>query len=282
MKIREALKKGIELLKTANIETPALEAGVMLCYALRCDRSYLYVYGENMLQPEEEALFFEIAEKRAQGVPLQYLTGEREFMSLNFHVAPGVLIPRHETEVLVETVIQYVGQAEQAVEILDIGTGSGCISVSLASYMKNCRVVAVDISEDALRIAKRNADSHGVGERITFIQSDLFGSLADRKFDCIVSNPPYIPSGEIAGLSVDVREHEPRIALDGGSDGLDFYRKIIEKAPVFLKDGGRIFFEVGFGQAEGVGGMLSGCFRNIEIYKDLAGIGRVVCGQWKP
>ena len=279
MKITEAFRRGIELLKTAGNEAPAIDAGVLLCHVLNCDRAYLYSHGTYELN---ELLFMKYAsmlDKRARGVPLQYLTGVQEFMSLLFEVGQGVLIPRQDTEVLVEAVIKLCSEKGGVSDILDIGTGSGCIAVSLAHYLPECRLTAVDKMPDALEVAKRNAVANGVKDRIKFVESDLFDGIIVNKYDFIVSNPPYIRTEDINGLQTEVKGFEPVEALDGGMDGLDFYRVITAKAPYFLKNNGVLAFETGYDQAVEVSQIMSENFKEIKIYKDLSGIDRVVTGR---
>ncbi len=220
----------------------------------------------------------QVFKRRADGVPVQYLTGVEGFMGLDFHVAPGVLIPRQDTETLVEKIIERV-KGRTNLRILDIGTGSGAIAISLAYYLKTAQVEAVDISETAIAIARSNAQKHGVARRVTCLNGDLFKGIV-AVYDVIVSNPPYIPTEEIASLQVEVAHYEPRLALDGGRDGYAFYRKIIDEAPTRLKKEGILAFETGHDQAQTVAGFMeeSGCYRNMCIYRDLTGIERVVMG----
>ncbi len=287
MTYNEALKAGIQKLKVADIEAPASDAGALLCAAAKCDKVFLYSHGDSVLREEDLKSYLDALKKRAQGYPLQYLTGIQEFMSLPFEVGPAVLIPRQETELLVETVIRFcedrlssAGLAEsgRSLRILDIGTGSGCIAISLAHYLPKCIVTAVDKMEGALAVAERNAVKNSVDGRINFIRSDLFQNIGGEAFDVIVSNPPYIRRDVIPGLMQEVREHEPRTALDGGSDGLDFYRQIIGEAPVHLKTGGMLAFETGYDQAAEVASLMPPNFVDIKTLRDLSGIDRVVSG----
>jgi release factor glutamine methyltransferase len=294
LRLKDALREGANTLKKARIETPVVEAGVILCFILNCDKSFIYSHNEYQMDVNETKKFFEHIEKRAAGVPVQYLTGHQEFMSMDFRVTRDVLIPRQDTEVLVETVIAYAeilsgkgaGNEKKGafISILDMGTGSGCIAVSLAKYIRNCRVVAVDISEEALGVARYNAANNGVQDKIDFIKSDLFSELEpmkkDKRFDIIVSNPPYIPSREINSLQKEVKQHEPVIALDGGADGLKFYRFIIADAPAYLKPGeGLLALEVGYGQAEAVCRLMNRDFCEIKVINDLSGIRRTIIGK---
>lgn len=284
----EALKTGIQILKAANNEAPAVDAGALLCAAANCGRVFLYSHGDRVVSEEDLRKYLSTLEKRAQGYPLQYLTGMQEFMSLPFEVGPGVLIPRQETELLVETVIDFCGKKRassegatdcgRAFRILDIGTGSGCIAVSLAHYLPGCVVTAVDKMEDALMIAEKNAVKNGVDGRVIFEKSDLFQNVGGEAFDVIVSNPPYIRSDVIPGLMREVREHEPYTALDGGTDGLHFYREITCNAPAYLKKGGMLAFETGYDQARDVASLMASNFVDIKTFHDLSGMDRVVSG----
>ena len=271
-------------MKNAGNMTPAIDdAGVILCFVLGCDRAYLLSHYDRELGSNEEDRYFELIALKAAGTPIQHITGNREFMSLDFRVNSHVLIPRPETEILVETVLDHVKNhaPDKCVRILDIGTGSGCIAVSLAYYIENCRIMASDISAEALDVARLNSVANGVSDKVTFILSNLFENLQGMVFDVIISNPPYIPSREIESLQTEVKEHEPLIALDGGEDGLYYYRKIIKDAPRYLGKNGLLAFEVGYNQAcDVVRLMEERGFKGIKIVKDLSGIDRVIMGTY--
>jgi release factor glutamine methyltransferase len=284
MTIRDALDMAVKELKIANIKTPTLEAGALLCYVMKCDKAFIYAHSDYILSESERIFFFDLVKQRIKGKPFQYIVGNQEFMSLNFKVTPDVLIPRNDTEILVETIINKCKDKDKdKVNIIDVGTGSGCIAVSLAHYIKNCHVVAVDISREALKVAKFNALLNKVENKITFFNLDILSSSAFpfqiSYFDVIVSNPPYISSDEILVLQKEVREYEPSIALDGGRDGLAFYKKISEIASKYLKIGGIIAFEVGYKQSQLVSDIIRKNFHEIEVIKDLSGIDRVVLGK---
>lgn len=283
--IKEALEKSTVILKEADINNPVPEAGIILCNVLKCDRVFLYSHSDKTITEEQTGIFFDNIEKRKRGVPLQYITGYQEFMSLLFKVSPQVLIPRQDTEVLVEAVIMHANKSHKSIlNILDVGTGSGCIAISLAYYIKNCSVTAVDISEGALEIAGINAENTEVSDRIHFIKSDLFSNIPSSHpgcFDIIVSNPPYIAADEIGGLQVEVKCHEPYIALNGGDDGLNFYRAIVNASPKFLSPGGLLAFEVGYNQSRSVASLMEEHFCHITTVKDLSDIERVVLGRLK-
>ncbi|WIF96046.1 peptide chain release factor N(5)-glutamine methyltransferase [Caminicella sporogenes] len=278
--ISKALNEAVEKLK-GKVFTPILDSEVLLSKILNKDRLYLIVNKEEQLTEEEYKKYKEIIDKRFQGMPVQYLTNNQEFMGLDFYVEEGVLIPRSDTEILVEKVINHIDNTKEY-NILDIGTGSGAIAVSLAKYFVNSTVYSIDISKKAIGIGRKNADRHGVLSRIKFLEGSLFEPLEEidikGKIDILVSNPPYIPSEEIEKLQIEVSKYEPRLALDGGKDGLYFYRKIIDKAPKYLRHNGFIALEVGHNQAGKVVEFMrkNGCYKDIEITKDLAGIERVV------
>jgi release factor glutamine methyltransferase len=288
MIIRNAIRCGTEKLRSAGIESPAREAGVILCFVIKRSKVFLYSHDEGELTEGELQTFLALVDKRAARMPLQYIIGHQEFMSLDFSVNPDVLIPRQDTEVLVETVISWcrsrvpteAGNCTSQVRILDIGTGSGCIAVSLAYYLENSRITAADISQKALETALHNAEKACADTRIEFVRSNLFSGLQGHGlYDAIISNPPYIPTGDLDGLQPEVRCFEPFTALDGGRDGLGFYRRIADGAVSFLKPGGLLAFEVGFDQAEAVSHLLTGMHFTVRKVRDLAGIERVVAGQ---
>jgi len=284
MILKELLNKSIEKLNNAGIEASTHEAGVILCHAIKVNRAFLYAHPERVLNEEEVRSVLDIIEKRCQRIPLQQLLGVQEFMSLPFKVNGNVLIPRQDTEILVETVISHCQKVPGSKRIADMGTGSGAIAVSLARYITDAQVTAVDISEKALSIARENAAQNNVQDKITFVRSDLYENLGNEKvYDVIVSNPPYIPTEDIKGLEPEVKNYEPMLALDGGTDGLDFYRKITEGAKEILGENGFIAYEVGIYQAASVANILNkNGFSDIRIIKDLSGLERVVCGIFTP
>lgn len=259
-----------------GVDNPRLDAEVLLSHILGRDRLYLYVNFEQPLEPAELAAFREAVKKRARRVPVAYITGNREFMGLRFEVSPAVLIPRPDTEILAEAAGKRLKAMPRPV-ILDIGTGSGAIIISLLHQVPEARGVAVDVSADALAMAKENAVKLGVAGRVEFRQGDLLAPVAGQKFAAIVSNPPYIPEAELGGLAPELA-HEPRLALAGGRDGLDFYRRIVAGAGGHLAAGGFVALEVGAGQARAVGDLANpdSGLRPAEIVKDYAGIDRVV------
>ena len=262
-----------------GVENPRLDAEVLLCAVLKCQRITLYVDFERPLSEEELATYREYVRRRGNFEPLAYILGERVFMRNTFKVNKATLVPRPETELLVESLVRIAPllKREGDVKILDIGTGSGAIIVSLLDYLPNAKGVGVDISVDALIVAKENSEKIGVTGRIGFVRSDVFSKLPlEKKFDIIVSNPPYIPAGDIAGLDKDVQQ-EPRGALDGGADGLEFYRRITAEAMEHMAEEGVLAFEIGIGQAAAVQQLcLDAGFVKTAVRKDYAGIERMV------
>ena len=262
-----------------GVENPRLDAEVLLCAVLKCQRITLYVDFERPLSEEELATYREYVRRRGNFEPLAYILGERAFMRNTFKVNKATLVPRPETELLVESLVRIAPllKREGDVKILDIGTGSGAIIVSLLDYLPNAKGVGVDISVDALIVAKENSEKIGVTGRIGFVRSDVFSKLPlEKKFDIIVSNPPYIPAGDIAGLDKDVQQ-EPRGALDGGADGLDFYRRITAEAMDHMAEEGVLACEIVIGQAAAVQQLcLDAGFVKTAVRKDYAGIERMV------
>lgn len=260
-----------------GVENPRLDAEILLCAVLQCQRISLYVDFERPLTEEELAQFKKYVVRRAGHEPLAYILGKKAFMRNSFKVTTDTLVPRPETELLVESVVQAAETVGGDVKILDIGTGSGAIIVSLLDYLPKAKGVGVDISVGALAVAKENAVRIGVVERAGFLRSDVFSALpVEKKFDIIVSNPPYIPAADIAGLAKDV-QREPLGALDGGADGLDFYRRITKEASGHMAEDGLLAFEVGIHQGEMVAELCrTAGFGATAIRKDYAGIDRMV------
>lgn len=259
------------------------EAELLFTEVLDCDRASLYLNKDLFLDKDKSLFVSSALKRRIKGEPIQYIIGKSEFMGLTFKVNSDVLIPRPETEILVETVLSsLVARRSSFVNILDIGTGSGCISISLAKLLNGANIIATDISPEAIEVARHNALINGVTDKIKFIQSDMFAEYGVRSSmnDVIVSNPPYIPSAEIEKLQPEVR-HEPRIALDGGGDGLDFYRRIVKGSAGHLKEGGLLAVEIGFGQRPGVERIIenSGYFAIIEVAADYNYIDRVIVAK---
>ena len=276
--VKNILANATKLLAERNIDSPRLDAEILLAHVLGWRRLNLYIDDEKILSLESILRFNDLITRRLENFPVAYLTGAREFMGLAFAVNESVLIPRPETEILTELVGEFLRTRGGGV-FADLGTGSGAICVSILKFVKSARAVAVDISADALAVAKFNAEKFHVEDRVNFFCGDLFAPLTGKTFDAIVSNPPYIPSGELESLQAEVRR-EPRLALDGGADGLNFYRRIISCAPKFLNDGGTLAVEVGVNQSSAVKKLFAASgFVDVEIFKDMSGLERVVAGQ---
>ena len=276
MTYREAVNYGSQMLAMADIAESKTDAWLLLEMACRIDRSFYYLHMEEEL-PEEQFSEYEIAlKKRAEHVPLQYITGETEFMGLKFRVNSGVLIPRQDTETLVEEVLKAV---KPGMRVLDLCTGSGCVIVSILHNAENVEGFATDISRQALNVAKENARLNETS--VIFERSDLFDHVTGT-FYMIVSNPPYIPTDVIEGLEPEVRDYEPRMALDGSEDGLLFYRRIAAEGRPYLKDGASVYLEIGHDQGEAVKEILEEAgFTKVRIIKDTAGKDRVAAAVWK-
>lgn len=246
MIISEAIKKGMIELKNGNVEEPKLKARLLMQYVLNKSRQYVIVNDREELDNIKEKQYLEKIKILKKGVPIEHITHQKEFMKLSFFVDKNVLIPRQDTEILVEEVIN-IAKKNNSKKILDLCTGSGAIAVSLAKYLPQAEITAIDISNEALKSAKKNAISNNVENQITFISSDMFTNLNEEKFDVIVSNPPYIKTNVIKNLDIQV-QNEPYIALDGGKDGLYFYKKIINESYQYLKYNGYLCLEIGFDQ----------------------------------
>lgn len=263
-----------EYLASKGVENARLEAEWLLCATTGLDRVGLYLNFERPLNETELSAYRNMVARRGRREPLQHILGTQEFFGLEFEVSPQVLIPRHDTETLVTAALE---AAPDAIRVLDVGTGSGCIAIAIARHLPDAHVTAVDISAAALDVAKRNASRNGV--QVEFLLGSLLDPVPGRTFDLIVSNPPYIPSEEIAGLEPEVKHGDPRQALDGGEDGLDIYRRLIPAASGHLAPGGWLLVEVGAGQAADVAGLFAGAgFGVIRVLTDPGGIERVVGG----
>ncbi len=274
MTYKETIDLGIHILKLAGIEEAENDAWLLLSKECKMDRTAYYMHMKDEILPEQLNEYKGLIKKRAERVPLQYITGEQEFMGLTFHVNSNVLIPRQDTETLVEEAIKLV---EPGMSILDMCTGSGCIIISILKKCSGIQGTGSDISKQALNVAKENAKLNNVA--VDFERSDMFENLSD-KYDMIVSNPPYIRSDVVPTLMPEVCEFEPLDALDGHEDGLYFYRKIIKECKSFLKEDGKILFEIGNDQGQAVSDMLTYAgFRNVRVIKDLAHNDRVVVGM---
>lgn len=277
---REVYKEGAARLKEAEIDEADLDARLLLEYVCKTDRNTLLAHGDREVSAQECERYRELLTKRAAHIPLQHLTGEQDFMGLTFLVNKDVLVPRQDTEILVEEAMKHL---HDGMRILDLCTGSGCILLSLLHYSNDCEGVGTDLSPQALAVARENYERLREARpdmKARFLEGDLFGALEEH-FDMIVSNPPYIETGVIDTLMPEVRAHEPLMALDGGSDGLAFYRKITAQAGAYLSGGGMLFLEIGCEQAEAVCGLMAEAgFGEIQVVKDFAGLDRVVFGSY--
>ena len=285
MTYEEARKEAEQILKGAEVPDAALDAWYLLEYAIRkiekkeTGRTWYLMNRKESILPGTLLYYQELVSRRKQRIPLQHLTGEQEFMGLTFKVNEHVLIPRQDTEVLVEEALNYV---RSGMDILDVCTGSGCILLSVLKLgEKKCRGIfhgtGVDLSREALQVAEENAGRLQV--EATFLHSDLFAEVQGQ-YDMILSNPPYIEKAVVETLEEEVRIHEPRMALDGGEDGLDFYRKITAESVQYLRKGGRLLFEIGYDQGEAVSALMKEHFAEVRVIQDLAGLDRVVCGMY--
>lgn len=276
MQIKEAMRKGMIKLKTNDVKEPSLKARLLMQYILNRPREYILVHDDKQLTLRQNVDYFKLIKKLIEGVPLQHITHQQEFMKLMFYVDENVLIPRPDTEILVEEVIK-LAKSINAKKILDLCTGSGAIAVSLAKYIEGSQITATDISRKALSIAKLNATNNNVEDKITFVSSDLFQNISEEKYDIIVSNPPYIKRKVIKTLDKEVKK-EPIIALDGGNDGLDFYKKIIGNAYQYLKYKGYLCLEIGYDQKDEVIDLINKEEKYIDTYskKDLFDNDRIV------
>ncbi len=304
MTYRGLYEAGRHCLRDASVREEELDARLLLEFLCHTDRSFLLAHGDEPVSDETEAQYMKLIQKRAAHIPLQYITNEQEFMGISFYVNQNVLIPRQDTECLVEEAMREI---QDGMAVLDVCTGSGCIMISLMKYKNDLRGVATDLSKEALQVAEHNRQTLGVAESLRLVQSDLFEnaegirkalhetteSLRQRdtqileneqiteRFDVVISNPPYICSHVIETLELEVKNHEPRMALDGTADGLFFYRKLAERAPGFLNHGGRIFLEIGYDQGQAVTDILARSgYADIRVVKDLAGLDRVISAIW--
>jgi len=279
--IAEALKYAQDILSDHGIAEAQRESVSLLARALQKDKAFFYAHPEDILSDAERTLFESYLNRRAAREPFQYITGVQEFYGLEFEVTPDVLIPRPETEMVVEQALVVLGNHD-APAFCEIGVGSGCISVSILHAMPASSAIAVDVSLAALEVTRRNAKRHNVDGRLRLIESDVFGRLADESFDAIVSNPPYVPVRDFAGLQAEVRDFEPHTALTDGSDGLSIIRRIIRDSPRFLRPGGHLLMEIGFDQSERVAAMFDqAVWSTPNFLPDLQGIPRLASASLK-
>ncbi|MDD2218130.1 MAG: peptide chain release factor N(5)-glutamine methyltransferase [Eubacteriales bacterium] len=277
--VREILKIAEKRLADAGCSNPKVDSELLFCYLMNIDRNRLFMHWADILPDDLCNRFFSYLDTRTSGVPLQYITNKQEFMGIEFFVNENVLIPRQETEIIIETIFEIVKERKGKSDIkkvLDLCTGSGAIAVSMAALCGGIEVAASDISAAALSVARKNAQNTKV--KVDFFEGDLFTPFQKRfgrtaKFDMIISNPPYIRSSVIPTLQIEIKGHEPMLALDGGEDGLDFYRTIVKEAPAYLKKDGILVMEIGYDQADAITELASadGAYQRIGIVKDLAG-----------
>jgi len=280
MKLEEWLQQGEAQLRAGpHPERARRDAETLLLYVMRCERAALLVRWKEVLDAQEAASYAALIERRMTGEPIQYITGESEFYGLPFHVTREVLIPRPETEHLVEKALE-LAACFQAPRIVDVGAGSGAIAVALACKLPQAAVTAIDLSSSALTIARENAERNGVSGGIRFLRGDLLAPVKEERFEIVVSNPPYVSAGDRAGMAVEVREFEPALALFAGIDGLDVYRRLIPSAFTSLAPGGFLALEIGFGQEQAIARLLMDAgFESIEFVPDLQKIPRVACAR---
>ena len=288
--VRSALKQGLAQLRAAQVPSFTLAAELLLLHVLDRDRTWLYAHPEEQLSSAESERFFALIARRANGEPTQHLTGEQEFWGLEFEVTPDVLIPRPETEHLIEVALDRLALRElragrkqtltgAGLQIADIGTGSGCIAIALARDLPAATIYATDISSAALAVAKRNADRHSVSGHIHFVECNLL-DITTPEFDLIVSNPPYVGRREAETLAREVRDHEPEIALYGGKEGYELYADLITQAAAHLKTGGLLVLELGHNSLPAVQPLLDApTWTNVAVTNDLAGIPRVIAAE---
>lgn len=282
MNLTEAIDWATDQLCAQDIEDARLEAELLLVFALGIKKSELILYQSKIIEDKNLKHYQETIKRRLKHEPTAYIIGNQPFLGLNIIVNRSVLIPRPETELLAETAIKIIRNyslppTPYPLTLADIGTGSGCIAVALAKSLPQAKVYGIDVSNDALKVAKTNAETHKVADRCHFIKGNLLEPLRE-PVDLIVTNPPYIPSGEISKLQPEVKDWEPKQALDGGKDGLDYIRKLLKESPKYLKPNGRLAMEFGFGQAAEIEKLAAGNYEKVEIIKDYSGIPRLLIG----
>jgi release factor glutamine methyltransferase len=280
MHLKQAVDSAYALFVQNDVPSPRLNAELLLMFVLGRERAYLYAHPERELNVEEQERYDEVIRERARGCPTQYITGHQEFWGLDLLVSPAVLIPRPETEHVVETVLELVKQMEpqQTLRLIDVGTGSGCIALALASELPRAEIHACDISEEALEMSSVNAARLGLGQRVSLRKSDLLSAYTGETFDLVVSNPPYVGESEADKVQKQVREFEPKVAVFSGQEGLDIYRRLVPQAHVALKPGGWFVCEIGFSSEEKVRELLA-AWADIQVTADLQGIPRVIAAR---
>jgi len=281
MTLRQAVESAYQLFLAQDVPSPRLNAELLLLFVLNKERAYLYAHPERELTADEQSRYDEVTRERAHGCPTQYITGHQEFWGLDFLVTPAVLIPRPETEHVVETVLALVNEysGRERLRMVDAGTGSGCIALALASELRTAEIHACDLSEEALEIARVNAARLALGARVLFRRSDLLGIYDSAAFDFVISNPPYVGENEADKVQKQVREFEPRAAVFSGPHGLDIYHRLIPQAHRVLKPGGWLVMEIGYSIEEQVNGLLTDGWSDLQTTADLQGIPRVVAAK---
>jgi len=276
MKIGNAVRAIAEILEVQNVPEPLREASLLICLAIKKDKAFLIAHPEYELRVDERSLLQDFANRRANREPYQYIAGHQEFYGLEFEVTPDVLIPRPETEILVERAIRSLTERPGSSTFLEVGVGSGCIAVSILASVSNSTAAAVDISDKALAVAGRNASKLGVSERLRLFVSDVYTNVEQRNFDLIVSNPPYVPNADLETLQPEVRNFEPYASLSDGGNGLSIVEKLVRGATNFLKPGGELLIEIGFDQSPRVENMFDArLWETVEFLPDLQGIPRI-------
>jgi release factor glutamine methyltransferase len=280
MQLKQAVDSAYELFVANDVPSPRLNAELLLMFVLGQERAYLYAHPERELIAEEQDRYDEVIRERARGCPTQYITGHQEFWGLDLLVSPAVLIPRPETEHLVETVLELVkqGEPEQKLRLIDVGTGSGCIALALAGELPQAEIHACDLSDEALEMARANAARLGLENRIAFRKSDLLSAYAGETFDFVVSNPPYVGESEADKVQRQVREFEPKVAVFSGQEGMDIYRRLIPEGKKVLKPGGWFAAEIAFSAESKVRELLAG-WDEVQVTPDLQGIPRVIAAR---
>jgi release factor glutamine methyltransferase len=282
MQLKQAVDSAYQLFVENDVPSPRLNAELLLLFVLSRERAYLYAHPERELTPDEQSNFDEVIHERARGCPTQYITGHQEFWGLDLLVSPAVLIPRPETEHVVETVLELVKEyrfdGPGRLKVVDVGTGSGCIALALASELPHAEIHACDISEEALEIARVNAARLALGGRVLFRKSDLLAVYAGEQFDFVISNPPYVGEADVDKVQKQVREFEPKIAVFSGREGMDVYRKLVPQAHEHLRPGGWLVAEIGYSEEAKVRELLDG-WEDVQVTADLQGIPRVVAAR---
>ena len=281
MKIKDIINYGVAMIK--NTESPSLETQMMIAKVIEKDRLYIMLNLEEDIDESKVEIIKTMIDKRKSSYPLQYILGEREFWGMDFKVSEGVLIPRQDTEILIEETLKKLKDNKHKSNLkgFEIGVGSGIISITLLKEIETLTMIGVDINDKAIELTKANALKHEVSDRLCILNSNLFEKInKENQFDFIISNPPYIETKVIDSLKEDIKKHEPKLALDGGEDGLDFYRAIIEQSKSYISPEGFIAFEIGYNQAEAVKKIfVKNGYPNVTVAKDLAGFDRVVIGM---